>query len=67
MSEDYPTRVLRVIRERQELVMGEDGFYYFWPSAAGALSAVDLAIIMGELNRLNEPIQTELENYFASH
>ena len=65
---DWKNRIIAMIRERNELVMFEDGFWYYWPNrnSQGALSMTDLRIIADHLQELNreweEQIGRELMN-----
>ena len=64
MSESYQARVVRMSTERGDFVMGEDGYYVFWPTGSnrGALTPRDLRILADELDRLNAPWDEIVQN-----
>jgi type IV secretory pathway VirJ component len=57
--------IIKMLEEQGELVTGDDGFVYYWPSKNGALSAHDLRIIADELDRRNARWEAEITAYFA--
>lgn len=44
------------IDSRQEFVIFEDGYTYYWPNNGGALTAHNLRQIADELDRRNAPV-----------
>lgn len=66
-KEKFKERVLEVIRTRGDIISSEDGFKVYWPlNPVGFLSAEALRIIADELDRLNEPWQKQINEYFDS-
>lgn len=58
-DEDYIKRVYK------NFVVGDDGYYIYWPTGnGGAYDANCLRIIADELDRLNEPWDAEIKAYF---
>lgn len=59
--------VVHLVHERGDIIQVEDGFYNFWPvKNRGYFTAHNLRCIADELDRLNAPIQADLEKYFES-
>ena len=52
--------------ERNEIVMGDDGYYHYWPSqdTVGAFSEYALRSIADELERLNRDYDEEIKRFF---
>lgn len=52
---------------KKELIVLEDGFYYYWPESVGAFSSHILREIADELDRLNAPWQEQIDKYFEEN
>ena len=64
-KEKYKERVLSKIRKRKDICSAEDGFMVYCPTAfIGFHTAESLRIIADELDRLNEPWQKQINEYF---
>ncbi len=51
----YRDKLINKVDEHKDIVMGDDGYYVFWPIRNhGALLANDLRIIADELDKRNE-------------
>ena len=72
-EESYKQRVVQKARQCGDFVMGDDGYYVFWPTVRniGALSTVDLRILANELDNLNREwdiiVQSDPRIAGASH
>ena len=56
--------LIEQLNEFNEIILLDDGFYCFWPQEPGAFSSWQLRIIADELDRLNKPINDELDKLF---
>lgn len=66
-EEEQKERCLNIHRERNDLIQGDDGFYVYWPlEPCGYICAHQLRWIADELDRLNEPWQKHLNEYFEN-
>jgi len=64
-KEEERERNLKVHQDRGDIVRGDDGFYVFWPTTHfGYMHAYQLRWIADELDRLNEPWEKEIKEYF---
>jgi hypothetical protein len=64
--EEQRSKVVAASHARGEFVQGDDGFYYWFPPHyAGCASAHHLRWLAEELDRLNEPLQMQLEEHFS--
>lgn len=53
----------------EDVVRGDDGFFVYWPEITnkhGCLNAHLLRFIADILDKMNEPLITDLDRYFAS-
>lgn len=66
-SEEARLRLLEKAKEANDIIALDDGFYYYWVHGKGALSAWNLRCIADELDRMNEPLQRSIEEYFATN
>lgn len=48
-----------------DIIPLEDGFYYYFPSG-GAISSWQLRFIADILDKKNEPLQKDIEEYFST-
>ena len=56
-------KLIKKVDEHKDIVMGDDGYYVFWPIRNnGALNANDLRIIADELDKRNEDWDIILNN-----
>jgi len=57
-----------MIVDAGEFIRDDSGFFVYWPEKAqGCYASYVLRWIADELDRLNAPIQAELEAYFAAN
>lgn len=63
----YRKELLIKIYDKNDFVMGEDGFMRWWPTQGGSSTEHDLRIIADELARVNAPVQKGIEEYFAKN
>lgn len=60
-----PNRIILMADEREEFVTDVSGFIYYRPmKSSGMFSPHDLRVIADELDKRNEPLQKQLEEYF---
>jgi hypothetical protein len=57
-------RIIKMADEKREFVMLEDGFVYYWPAGAGAISSHQLRQLADELDRRNEDWNKQINEYF---
>jgi hypothetical protein len=64
--EETRARCMRMSHERKDFVVLEDGFYRYWPNrgSVGAISAHELRWLADELDRLNAPIEADMNKFF---
>lgn len=67
MTDNYAKRIIEKAKAENDIIMGVDGFYVYWPHRTGAYTAYDLRMLADELDRLNEPYQNDLDAYFEEH
>jgi hypothetical protein len=48
----------------KDFITLEDGYQYYWVDGKGAISQAELRKIAAELDELNKPYDTEVNNYF---
>lgn len=60
------SKFLEKVAERGEFHTLEDGFFYYWPSQTGAISAEQLRAIADHLDKLNSEWQEQLDE-FSTH
>lgn len=64
----YEKRLIELIEERNEFVTDVDGYLYWWPEGFnGHLSSYQLRAIADELDRINEPWNKQIDEYFKDH
>lgn len=57
--------IIELATKNDEFVTLDDGYKYWWPDKLnGCVSAYQLRELADELDKLNEPWQQEIENYF---
>ena len=49
---------------KKNIVLDVDGFYYYWPDGNGHYAPHHLREIADELDRMNEPWEKQIEEYF---
>lgn len=49
-----------------DMVVGDDGYYYYWPTTPGAFSEYTLRVIADELKARNEKWDKRIEEYFET-
>ena len=62
-------RLLTIAKQNGDLVRGDDGFFIYWPTSLasrGALTSWMLRALADEIDRLNEPAEAALAEYFAN-
>lgn len=59
-------RCMDISRERGDFVMGDDGYYVFWPKehTMGALASYHLRWLADELDRINKPWDDQVQAFF---
>ena len=62
MKPGSTNHLLQKAAENGEFHTLEDGFFYYWPSQGGALSAYQLRVLANHLDKLNAPWQKFIEN-----
>lgn len=67
LVEKERNRIIQVIQDRNEFECDVDGFVYYWPNGYGSLASHHLRWIADELDKMNEPITKEIEEYFRLH
>ena len=45
-----------------DIILGEDGFYVYWPKSTGAYTSLHLRWIADKLNEMNDPILKGFHN-----
>lgn len=56
--------LIRKAQERGDFVTGDDGFVIYWPDRTGGFSSHMLRVLADELDKRNEWLKNELEEYF---
>ena len=64
--EKYKQDFMEKIRGSEDIFTDVDGFYYFWTND-GCLASHHLRWIADELDRLNETLNQEIEEYFRKN
>lgn len=65
--QDRKSKLDHKLAERGEFVTLEDGYVYYWPIAAGALSANELRIISYILDDKNEKWNVQVKEDLGYH
>lgn len=62
-------RIIQVVQDDGSFVTDADGFVYYWPTdeRKGHLGAHHLRWIADELDRRNDKLNAEIEEYFRLH
>ena len=60
------TNIVEKAEADDEFVMLEDGFWYYWPKGAGAISEYDLLLLHQELMRRNKKWNEDINEYFSN-
>ena len=62
-------RIVGLAESRGEFVTDVDGFVYYWPdgSCSGHLSSYHLRLLADELDKRNESMNQQIQQYFESH
>lgn len=59
------SRIVEIAKERKDIIMGDDGFYVYWPEGnKGALTSHDLRELADELDRMNCKWEEIINEYF---
>lgn len=60
------TDIFQMALDRNEIMTDMDGFYKYWPitNRVGCLTAENLRAIADGLDKMNEPWQKQLDEYF---
>lgn len=68
MKEEYAQKIIKASDSRCEFVTDVDGFVYWCPLRDnGHLSAEQLRVLAGELDKRNKRWQQDTDNYFKSN
>ena len=64
-KKEFNEKVLLSVKEQKEIIADVSGFYYYWPKGnKGMFCSASLRVIADELDRINEPLDKEIEAYF---
>jgi hypothetical protein len=58
--------IIKHAEKHDEFIMLEDGFWYYWPKGAGAISEYDLLLLHQELVRRNKKWNEDINEYFSN-
>jgi hypothetical protein len=65
-SEIEKQRLISKLKQDNDIVMADDGFYCYWPDGAkGFLTSNNLRIIADYLDEENKLWQNNIDNYFS--
>jgi hypothetical protein len=67
--EETRVRCMKMSHDRRDFTALEDGFYRYWPKrdSLGAIAAHELRWLADELDKMNAPLEEELNNFFTEH
>jgi len=64
-KDEWRDKIIKIHTERGDFVKDVDGYVKYWPEESGGyLESFDLRCIADELDRLNEPWQKQINEYF---
>lgn len=63
MTQTFPSKWLKTLEERGDIICGDDGYYIFWPNGNnGALTEHDLRVLADYLEEKNKEWHTTIMN-----
>ncbi len=63
-SDEYKKEL--IAKAELDFINGDDGYWHYWPTGHGYLTACQLRIIADELDKRNEPWHNSMEEYFKN-
>jgi len=62
--QEHIEKVLVSIKENNEIIANDDGYYVYYPINKGYYNAFELRVIAAELDRRNAKWDTQVQDYF---